>query len=108
MTGVVGVLIANGHRTTWSCQQCKAGGRVDLQAIAREKGLDFDLTDRLPQCRTPGCGYWVGFYAHDGMSLRGLRTEEGMWRESEDRTRWLAERRARDSTVRPQRERLRE
>lgn len=82
-------LIASGERVTWTCFECKAWGEVDLARLQSARGDDFSLTDRHPPCRTPGCTYWVQFYAQHGMRTRRLSTREGDDRDGDRRTAWL-------------------
>lgn len=81
-------LIASGSSVRFICQECRASGPVDLQALMASAG-DIDLTDRHPPCRAPGCTYWVSFYAQQGMRNTPLRTHAGEMREMDRRTEWL-------------------
>lgn len=81
-------LIASGSSVRFICQECRASGPVDLQALMALAG-DLDLTDRHPPCRAPGCTYWVSFYAQQGMRNTPLRTHAGDMREMDRRTEWL-------------------
>lgn len=81
---------AAGARVWWKCQQCAASGTLALARVIAAKGPDYDLTDRTAACPAEGCGYWVGFYALQGMRNTPLRTEAGMYREMDRRTAWLA------------------
>lgn len=83
-------LSADRSRVFWKCDECGAVGDVDLPALIAARGPDLDLTDRHPPCRTPGCRYWVRFYAQDGQRTRALATSAGGWAESRRRTAWLA------------------
>lgn len=82
-------LIARRTRVYWLCQECRATADVDLPAILAAKGPDYDLTDKTAACRTPGCGYWVTFYAQAGQRNTPLRTEAGLMRLMDRRTEWL-------------------
>jgi len=89
MANTVSDLLARGVRVWWSCAECQASGDADLPAIIAAKGPGFDLTDRAPPCRTPGCTYWVNFYANDGQRNWPLRTEAGVMRQMGRRSDWL-------------------
>lgn len=80
---------ASGARVWWKCQECAASGDVDVDRVIAAKGPNYDLTDRTAPCRTPGCGYWVGFYAQSGIRNETLKTEAGKLREMDRRTAWL-------------------
>lgn len=90
MANTLSDLHARGTRVFWQCHECGRSGGVDLPALIAARGPDLDLTDRHPPCRTPGCGYWVGFYAQDGQRTRALSTPAGFGAESDRRTAWLA------------------
>jgi len=81
---------ARSVRVRWMCSECNATGDVDLAHLIAAKGPDYDLTDRTAACRTPGCTYWVNFYANDGQRNWPLRTETGLMRQMDRRTAWLA------------------
>lgn len=82
-------LIANGCTIKWKCQQCGRMANADVEAMRLAKGDDYDLTDKTAPCRSPGCGYWVTFYAQDHMVMRSLLTEEFNALLSQRRTAWL-------------------
>ncbi len=94
MPDTISSLIASGERVTWTCFECKAWGEVDLARLQAARSGDFTLTDRHPPCRTPGCTYWVQFYAQHGMRTRRLSTREGDARDGDRRTAWLTRKRA--------------
>lgn len=87
----VGSLIERGVRVLAKCQECGSGTTANLAAIAEAKGLDYDLTDKTPPCRTPDCGYWVALYASDGMAMKQLSTPWGDAEVSNRRTVWIRE-----------------
>ena len=94
MPDTLAELIASNARVTWSCFECKGWGEVDLARLVAAKGEAFALTDRHPPCRTPGCTYWVRFYAQHGMRSQALVTAAGDARDSDRRSEWLSLRRA--------------
>jgi len=82
-------LVAKGCTIKWKCQQCGRMANADVEAIRSAKGDDYDLTDKTAACRTPGCGYWVTFYAQGAMSMKPLLTPEFSALLSQRRTMWL-------------------
>ncbi|WEK56505.1 MAG: hypothetical protein P0Y52_08020 [Candidatus Brevundimonas phytovorans] len=73
----VGALLEQCVRVTWSCQWCRDGGKVDLQRIARHKGLSFSMLNHLPLCTNGDCKGMIRFQAHHGMRSHWLMTAEG-------------------------------
>jgi len=66
-----------GWSVQWRCQACGGLGRSDIDKLIAAKGEDYRLTDRGAPCRTPGCEWFVQFYAMLGMRRQSLRTPEG-------------------------------
>lgn len=73
----VGGLIEGGVRVTRSCQWCRDFGEVDLQRIARERGMGYPMLDHLPLCTNGDCKGMIRFQAHRGMRAEWLMTPEG-------------------------------
>lgn len=89
-TSTVREFIAARCRVYANCVECGASTDADLAGIAEAKGASFALCDTHPPCKTPGCSYWVTFYANTGQVTTPLYTEAGLSRESDRRTEWLA------------------
>jgi hypothetical protein len=59
-----------------SCDSCRQGRDVDLDAIIARKGPDFSLVNRRSRCRfTPGCRGSNRFFFQHGV-MRPLWTQE--------------------------------
>ena len=74
----VGQLLDGEVRVTWFCSHCSAAGQADLQRIAREKGRDYSMMDRLPLCIEGDCLGVLRFKA-----FRGARSDWLLTRVSE-------------------------
>lgn len=72
MANTVGELQANGGKVRWSCDTGHHAGDVDLVPIIERLGADYDLTDRWPPCRIPGCPGLVQFIDGNSMWPRHL------------------------------------
>lgn len=51
---------------TWSCERCKVNGFVNLLTLARKRGIDYCLVDKVSTCRVEGCGGLVHFHYSPG------------------------------------------
>lgn len=52
----VGRMIERGAKVRWRCDIVQSHyGDVDLKRIAKAKGGDYQLINRRPPCRIPGC-----------------------------------------------------
>ncbi|MFC0305212.1 hypothetical protein [Rhizorhabdus histidinilytica] len=59
-----------------SCDTCREGRDVDLDAIITKKGADFSLVNRRARCKlTRGCRGWNRFFYQGGV-MRPLWTQE--------------------------------
>lgn len=102
----VGELIEQNVNVTRYCQWCKDWGEVDLKRIAREKGWEFSMLDRLPLCTNGDCQGMLRFNSHRGMRSQMLMTKVGDQRFQEHsawifRTRMIEARRRTQKSKRP-------
>lgn len=62
-TASLGTLIASETNVQACCEKCREWKVVDLVALAKSKGEDYDLWGRRTRCRiTPGCTGWNRIY----------------------------------------------